>query len=279
VHWAILERITDDSYFRALRLLGHDALLAVHSVGTPARPRLVLRVTADAVDDALLAVAAEQIRRTFALGIDPAPFLLLAERDPAMWQAAQAAATFRPIITAVPYEALLWAIVGQQINITFASTLKRTLLELAGGTLEVAGQSYPLLPEPAAVALLEPTELRAHKFSGQKTAYVLGVSAAIERGELDFTHLATLPAEDAITTMTQHKGIGRWTAEYVLMRGLGTMDAMPAGDLGLRAVIGRAYGLGRHATEVEVREHADAWAGWRGWASFYWWRHLQLHHD
>jgi DNA-3-methyladenine glycosylase II len=60
------------------------------------------------------------------------------------------------------------------------------------------------------------------------------------------------------------------------MRGLGWPDSIPAGDLGLRAGIGRACGLGRTATEAAVRALAGAWAGWRGWAAYCWWLALQL---
>jgi DNA-3-methyladenine glycosylase II len=58
------------------------------------------------------------------------------------------------------------------------------------------------------------------------------------------------------------------------MRGLGHRDVIPAADLGLRGVIGRAYGLGRAATEAEVRELAERWAGWRSHAAFCWWHTL-----
>jgi DNA-3-methyladenine glycosylase II len=75
--------------------------------------------------------------------------------------------------------------------------------------------------------------------------------------------------------MTRLRGIGRWTAEYVLMRGLGVPDSFPAADTGLRAAIGKAYGLGRSATETEARAHAERWVGWRSWAAFIWWMALQ----
>ena len=277
-HWAILERCTEDTYRRALRLLDRDVLLDLQASGTPAAPQLRLRVTAAAVDDALLAAAEAQICRTFMLDVDPAPFLALAAGDPIFAEIAITAAMFRPIIIASPYEALVWAIIGQQINVAFAATLKRALVALVGRTLEVDGQRYPLLPEPAALATLDPLELRARQFSGQKTAYLIGVAQAIMSGEIDFAQLATQPAEDAIPALTRHKGIGRWTAECVLMRGLGARDVIPAGDIGLRAAIGRAYALSRHASEDEVRQRAAAWAGWRGWATFYWWQSLQIDH-
>ena len=70
-------------------------------------------------------------------------------------------------------------------------------------------------------------------------------------------------------------GVGRWTAEYLLMRGLGFPDVIPAADGGLRKVMGLAYGLGRNATEDEVREIAERWKGWRSFGAFYWWFALQ----
>ena len=82
--------------------------------------------------------------------------------------------------------------------------------------------------------------------------------------------------EQAISELTKLRGLGRWTAEYLLMRGLGVQDSIPAADMGLRIAMGRAYGMGRNATEQEVRDLAENWAGWRGWAAFYWWHALQL---
>src|SRR5262249_21135935 len=95
--------------------------------------------------------------------------------------------------------------------------------------------------------------------------------AAVLSGRIDFEVLRTMPAEEALVTLTGIKGIGRWTAEYVLIRALGFPDAIPAADVGLRKSVGQAYGLQRTATEEEVRTRAEKWQGWRGWAAFYWW--------
>ncbi len=105
---------------------------------------------------------------------------------------------------------------------------------------------------------------------GVAAAYGLALGARETLG----TDLPLAP-EEALAQLTAYKGVGRWTAEYVLMRGFGAPDSLPAADVGLRAIIGRAYGLGRTATEAEVRERAEVWAGWRGWAAFTWWLALQ----
>ena len=277
---AVLDAVgEDDVYRRAVTLAGRDALIELRSAGTPGTlgtPRLLLDVHAEDADDALAAEAARWVRRVLLLDVDPAPFLAAAGHEPVFAALATRFAGFRPLLLASPYEALIWAILGQQVNVSFARTLKRTLYTLAGRELLHDGRSYPLMPEPEAVAALDPDVLRTHHFSRQKAAYVLDASRAVAEGALDFAAMAALPHDDAIAALTRFKGIGRWTAEYVLMRGLGFPDSMPAADLGLRAVMGRAYGLGRTATETEVREIATTWAGWRSWAALYWWLALQL---
>ena len=75
--------------------------------------------------------------------------------------------------------------------------------------------------------------------------------------------------------ITALKGIGLWTAEYLLLRGFGRPDAIPAGDMGLRQILGRLHGLGRNATEREVRAMAETWTPWRGLVGFYLWFALQ----
>jgi DNA-3-methyladenine glycosylase II len=125
------------------------------------------------------------------------------------------------------------------------------------------------------VAALDPAELTTRQFSRSKASYVIHAARAVAEGALDLDAVGALPFDDAVAEMTRLRGIGRWTAEYVLMRGLGVPDSFPAADTGLRAAIGKAYGLGRSATETEARAHAERWVGWRSWAAFIWWMALQ----
>lgn len=276
---AVLERIGDDdhSYRKALHLNGRDLLLTVRSIGTVAASRLALTLAGNDLDAATATAARALVTRVFALDADPAPFLALAGRDLVFGGLIMRHPGLRPVLIADPFEALIWAVLGQQITVAFARTLKLRLVTLAGRTLTLDGTDYPLFPDPATLAALDPDLLRAHQFSRQKAAYVVSLAAAVRDGALDFARVRALPRDEAVAALTRFHGIGRWTAEYLLMRGLGDRDSIPAADVGLRAVIGRWYGLGRKASEAEVRAYADAWAGWRGWAAFHWWHALQRH--
>ncbi len=278
---AVLERASVDegTYRRAVALLGRDILLSLRSIGEVSQPRLVLDIHGDTpIDDALESAAISLVRHIFTLDVDAevvSTFANLAELDPIFGTLLRRLHSIRPILIPDPFEALIWAVIGQQINVTFARKLKLALVDLCSRHLATATGTYALAPEPADIAALDAEQLQSRQFSRQKVVYVLELSRAVADGELQLPNLASLPQEEAVAILTRFKGVGRWTAEYVLMRGLGMRDSLPAGDLGLRAIIGRWYGLGRHASESEVRLIAENWLGWRGWAAFYWWFCLQ----
>ncbi len=151
-----------------------------------------------------------------------------------------------------------------------------SLVERFGTALEVEGRRYWLFPSAETLAALEhERDLRPLQFSRQKSAYTILAARAVAGGTLDLEALRALPEAEALARLMALKGVGRWTAEYVLMRGLGFPDVLPAGDGGLRRIIGRAYGYGRLATEAEVRAIAAAWRPWRSYAALYWWFVLQ----
>lgn len=260
---------------RALRLCDQDVLLTARSSEFHDDPGLTLIVTGEALTAETQADAIDRVTHIFGVAADPEPFRALAERDPVLRPLVEPFPGLRPIMVADPFEALIWAVLGQQINVAFARTLKLRLVELCGRTLEVDGVAYPLMPTPEAIAALDPTDLLSRQYSRQKARYVIELSRAVASGELDLDAIATLPHDEAIAELARFTGIGRWTAEYLLMRAFAHPDAIPAGDVSLQLIIGAAV-LGRRATEAEVREIAERWQPWRGWAAFFFWLTRQM---
>ena len=273
---AVLERIGEDdhSYRKALRLAGRDLLLTVHSTGTVASPRLALSLAGGDLDAATATAARALVTRVFALETDPAPFLALAARDPVFGGLIMRHPGLRPVLIADPFEALIWAVRSSRSPSPSRARSSCAWSPSPAARSRLTARTTRSSPS-ATLAALDPDSLRAHQFSRQKAAYVTSLAAAVRDGALDFARIRALPRDEAIAALTRFHGIGRWTAEYLLMRGLGDRDSIPAADVGLRAIIGRWYGLGRKASEAEVRAYADAWAGWRGWAAFHWWHALQ----
>ncbi len=135
-------------------------------------------------------------------------------------------------ITQTPsvFDGLLWAIIGQQINLSFARVLMRRLIEHVSGPL--AGELYAP-PTPAAVAALEPHDLLARQFSRQKAGYLIATARLIAGGQLDLAALRAMSATRAERTLLAVRGLGAWSVNYLMMRALGFADCLPLGDTGV----------------------------------------------
>ena len=298
----IVEVVTEDTYRRAIRLNGKPVLLTVRRVSSASpitedrsptdrtvhirdeaarldgmRSAVVLdaEVAGPSFDELDRAAAEETVRRTFGTDVDLAPLAHLASADPIFGRLVHGYAGLRPVLIPDLFEAIIWAIIGQQINVQFAAKCKRALVERFGPRVEMDGQIYYLFPSAEELAVVDERDLAALQFSRQKIRYTLNLAREIAAGRLDLEQLRKQPPDEVRQRLECLLGIGRWTAEYVLMRGMGHRDVIPAADAGLRRIIGQAYGLGRLATEAEVRDLASNWAGWRSYAAFYWWFTLQ----
>ena len=147
------------------------------------------------------------------------------------------------------WDGLLWSIIGQQINFPFACVLKRRLIENKGTRLP--GGLFSL-PAPAAVARLEPADLRPWQYSRQKAEYLIGAARLVAEGKLDLAALSSMSATRAEHTLLAVRGLGPWSVNYYLMmRSLGLADCVPIGDTGVTSGLQTLFRL-------EERPDADA---------------------
>jgi DNA-3-methyladenine glycosylase II len=169
------------------------------------------------------------------------------------------------------FEALTWAIIGQQVNLRFACQVKRGMLEHYARRRTVDGQVFYQYPGPADLAGLDADQWRRFKCSRRKAEYIIGLAKTIQKG-FDFERLRLLSDEEIIAELVQIRGIGRWTAEYVLIQGFGRWDALPVGDAGLLNGVKKVYGLKGKPQADEVTSLAESWRPYCGLATYYlWW--------
>jgi AraC family transcriptional regulator of adaptative response / DNA-3-methyladenine glycosylase II len=145
-------------------------------------------------------------------------------------------------------DGLLWSIIGQQINLPFACALKRRLIENTGTALP--GGLYAL-PTPAAIAQLEPDDLRRWQYSRQKADYLVGVARLIVAGTLDLAALPSMSATRAERALLAVRGLGPWSVNYLMMRSLGFADCVPLGDTGVTSGLKTLF-------KLEERPDVDA---------------------
>ena len=167
----------------------------------------------------------------------------------------------------------MWAILGQQVNLAFAYTLRRRLAEHCGGAPGAHGlRTHPTAQE---VAALEPEDLLSLQFSRSKAAYLTGVARLVADGTLALESFPGLAAADAAARLSQVRGIGPWTTHYVLMRGCGFPDCVPLGDAGLTLALQRHHGLDHRPDARETAALMARYAPFRSLATFHLWASLK----
>ena len=267
----LLDYFEDGEYRRVAEVGGQLALFGVREVLERGEPALQIRILAGAADRAVQQAVVTQVERQFSTGLDLTPFYQRVSADPVL---SRLGAHFRGMrIPQAPsvFETLISAVLEQQVNLSFAHQVKKALLETYGRGLDFEGRRYNAFPEPAALAIATPRELRRLKISGPKARYLVGISRAALDGSLDLEGLRELEPALAHTRLMELKGVGPWTAHYVGLRALGHLDCLPAADVGLRKVIGLLYGMRRPPPATRVQTLAERWAGWRSYATFYLW--------
>jgi DNA-3-methyladenine glycosylase II len=173
------------------------------------------------------------------------------------------------------FEALTWAIIGQQINLTFAYTLKKRFVEQFGESFTIEGATFWLYPEFTKIASIEVDDIRKLQFTVRKAEYIIGVAKAMTSGELSKEILLQKQDYQQIQkSLMSIRGIGAWTADYVMMKCLHYPSAFPIADVGLHHALMLQLGIERKPTIEEIRDMSMNWEGWQAYATFYLWRSL-----
>jgi DNA-3-methyladenine glycosylase II len=175
----------------------------------------------------------------------------------------------RPTLAPDPFEMLIGAISAQQVNLAFAFATRARLVRRYGTPVELDGVTVHAFPVPAVVAEVPVAELRAMQFSQRKAEYIVGLARELAEGRLDLGALAGAADEAVVARLTAIRGLGRWTAEWFLARGLGRADVCPADDLGVRRAVEALCFGGRERDAAAVRRRARDWRPHRTLATHY----------
>ena len=172
------------------------------------------------------------------------------------------------------FEALTWAIMGQQINLSFAYLLKKRFVERYGRSLMFEGETYWIYPTSVEIANLNVEDLRNLQFTTRKAEYIIGLAKTLETDDMTKERLKKLEYHDLHTQLLKIRGVGAWTADYVIMKCLHQNSAFPVADVGLHNALKFQLGLKQKPTIHEIKALATNWEGWQAYATFYLWRSL-----
>ena len=163
------------------------------------------------------------------------------------------------------FEMAVIAITEQQISLAAAYRIRSRLVERFGVPIE----KQWVFPEPEILASAPIEDLRSCGLSQQKEQYIHDLANKIANGTLDLDMLKTLDDDKARETIMNLRGFGRWSADYILVRGLARPDCVPVDDLGIRSVVGEYMRHGQRLSPTEVTEKLKAFRPYRGLLAFY----------
>lgn len=216
----------------------------------------------------------QYVREWFDLDTDLRPFYRLVKDDALLGPLVKKYKGYRIIGQPDLFESLVWAVLGQQINLAFAYTLKQRFVERYGRQLKHRDQTYYAFPTPAAVAQIHPEDLLPLQFSNQKARYTVTIAEAFACGQVSKEKLAGLPLQEAKEILMAIKGVGNWTANYALMKTFRYPDAFPLEDAGVHNAIKNLKNMKAKPTLDTVKRIFKKYKGWEAYATLYLWKSL-----
>jgi len=193
----------------------------------------------------------------------------------------------RPLIDELPfpeerielrevYPSLLRSIVGQQVSTKAATAIYKRFLQVFG----LDGDDDVVAPRPEVLAKAVPDELRAAGLSWSKVSYVIAMASYFVEHPDAEASLRKMNDEEVIAELVSIKGVGRWTAEMMLIFAMGRTDLLPLDDLAIYQTIMELYALNPDAKKRDLKKQmtqiAEAWRPYRSIACLYLysWRHV-----
>jgi len=262
---------SNGEFHQVLRLNDNLVFIKLVSEGTTEKPVISVELkSVQPISRRDIQTSREAVNFIFNLDFDLCSFYKDVENDSAMHKIAQQLYGLKNPTTPTVFESLVDSIVEQQISIKVAHTIEQRLVKKFGETLVIDGITYFSYPRPENIANASIEEVQQVGLSQRKAEYIHGASQLIANGKSDLEQMKNeKDAEHIIEKLDEVRGIGVWTAELTMLRGMQKLDALPADDFGIRRVISRYYRDGKPIKTAGAREIAKAWGRWKGLAAYY----------
>jgi DNA-3-methyladenine glycosylase II len=268
----ILHVFEGERVYKLIRITGKNFLIAI----TPGNGMFEIEFLNDVPDETGQSVIVKYIREWFDLDADLSPFYELAAKDNVLAPVVRKFSGYRIVGQPDLFESLVWAVIGQQINLQFAYTLKERFVSNFGERVSWGEKIFYAFPLPESVVDLSHNDLSPLQFSAQKSKYVQLIAEAFVHGVISKEKLSALSFEDAKNTLMKIKGVGNWTANYALMKTFRFPNAFPLEDAGIHNAMRRLKNMDRKPTLEEVRRFFRRYKGWEAYATLYLWKSLEL---
>lgn len=251
---------------KAVSIDGQAVVFELSSTGSLEAPALSYTLYSEQpLTEAIKDAATDRASFFLSLSDDLRPFYKLAASDPPFAPLAERLHGLHQVKFLTPFENAAWAILTQRNPIPVAHKVKERLTEQYGVSLTVNGATYRAFPEASRLLSVPPEELLAVIRNEQKVQYLTAVIAAF--AGVDEQFLRQGPYEQVNAWLRNIRGIGEWSASFILIRALGRMETIIANNEPLRQAASKVYG--RTFSEKDLRQHAQRYGEQQGYWAYY----------
>ncbi len=265
----LMDQWDGHTYRRVLVFDDQPIEVAVTQRGSPEAPRLQVSLTGNQPVAAEWATVRKTLERILSLKLDLTEFYRLAARDSRLGPLVERFRGVKPPRFPTLFEALANAIACQQMSLSLGILLLSRLTEKFG--LAVHGNARPAhtFPRPEELAGLEPEAFRELGYSRQKGRALIALAQTFCHRPSEWEALEAMDNQAVVERLLELRGIGRWSAEFVLLRGLGRLDVFPGDDVGARNNLERWLKLRKSLDYEGVRRVTAKWQPYAGLVYFH----------
>ncbi len=261
----VVDRWQVPVYRRLFVFDGRPVEVAVQQAAPYDTPKLAVSVSGRDAGRDLHEEVAELLRRVLGLDVDLTPFYRRVTPDERLAPLVERFPGLKPPVMPTVFETLVSAIACQQLSLGAGMHLLARL----GETYGLRFDGHHAFPRPVDLLSASAGDLRHLGFSMRKSQTVLEIAKEASDGRLDLEGLAGLATVEVVGRLCELPGVGRWTAEYVALRGLGRLDTFPTGDVGGQNKLQHLLGLSQRPDHAETARIVERWRPYQGLVYFY----------
>ncbi|MCS5712266.1 DNA-3-methyladenine glycosylase 2 [Candidatus Berkiella aquae] len=273
--WALRRRKTniidnwDGQFYKRVMLVGKRPILVCIVQKNIKAPTLTI-TTHHAVSDVEMSLLKKEIKRLFSLSCDLKKFYQVAAGHPKLHYLAKSFIGLKPPRFLTIFEACCNAVACQQLSLNVGIELLNRLAIHYGRKVRYEQKTYYAFPTATRIAKCAPKALQALGFSLRKANTLIQIAKTLQNKDDELQVQMSLMTNDEIAEyLKKIKGIGRWSAEYILLRGLGRINIFPGDDIGAQKNLKRYFNLTKELDYDVVMKVLQPWSPYAGFVYFH----------
>lgn len=257
-------------YQRVLEIDGQLVAVKAQQAGAKSAPKIKVELTAKSEISAKAQLKIEKIiSKMLGLNINLKLFYLIASKNPIVSELALKFYGMRPTRYPTVFEALINAVACQQVSLDAGIAILNRLIKNYGASMKVDGCTHYAFPTPENLINISDEEFKQVGFSRQKAKTIRNIALGVVNNGIALEKLEDLNNPMALEYLRSFHGIGRWSAEYVLLRGLGRLDVFPGDDVGGQNNLQKLFGLSSRPGYDQSKFQVNKFHPYEGLIYFY----------